>query len=432
MSDTPERAVTFLLTFLTTLAKRDLPLISLRHKPIDAYHAFEGDYDFITDSKKLNDILGIFHELATSHTIHYSINRTKYGKTKLWLYDTSKRYITLEIWTHLEIKEQAMLRSIFFDDLLPFIHDNRHFNSEFEALYYLSHLKTKKKNLATAEIQNRLQHYEALIREHQEIAPLYATLLQEPNARDRVGSEANLLLHRWGVLHRKTGAMKSKETTQRFFTALRRFKVQWLRALPFIPVVGADGVGKTSLIKGLQKQSQSNVRSFRFKTLFRHNILYQLSRPILKRRLSEPMEKNQYDDYFGSYMIFFALIKYPFALASAFVQCRFYLSDRYFHDLILQDTRFKEKKAHLRQNWRSLLAKIPKNYWFIHLDAPTPLILSRKDELNTEAINAYRHDIFVMYLEKPSCLYTYINTSRPQEECLEILLQNARLQGIKT
>jgi hypothetical protein len=143
------------------------------------------------------------------------------------------------------------------------------------------------------------------------------------------------------------------------------------------------------------------------------------------------MEKNQYDDYYGDWIITIAAIRYPFLVLGTLFSKKFYFSDRFFHDFIIQDTRFLEKRAHLRAGWKKLLHKSPNSYWFLHLDAPTDVILARKDELNREAIDSYREDIFAMYLEKPPLIYSYINTALPIERCTEHLLDTAKNVGIK-
>ena len=143
------------------------------------------------------------------------------------------------------------------------------------------------------------------------------------------------------------------------------------------------------------------------------------------------MPKNQYDDIYGAWLIRIASLRYPLVVLSAWLSGRFYFSDRFFHDYIIQDTRFLEKEAKLRKNWKELLKFIPNSFWFIHLDAPTEVILSRKEELNAIAIEHYREYIFQMYLQKPSLVYSYINTSLDLQRCVMPLLHQAKSIGIK-
>lgn len=81
-----------------------------------------------------------------------------------------------------------------------------------------------------------------------------------------------------------------------------------------------------------------------------------------------------------------------------------------------------EKETYLRENWKFLLQFIPKSYWIMHLDANSEIILSRKEELSSDDIDKYRELNFTLYLNKPSVVYSYINTGINVEKCRDVLL----------
>ncbi len=201
-----------------------------------------------------------------------------------------------------------------------------------------------------------------------------------------------------------------------------------------IPVVGPDGVGKTTLIDELVLCTDEKAQYYRFKKLFRKSFIYHISYRYLTKKLSKihgkKVEKNDFDDYYGVFIIFTALIRYPLLMLSTFFGRKMILSDRYFYDYILKDISFKDKKIVLRDKWKFLLKMIPNSYWFLQLDAPTDIILARKQEMTRYDIEMYRKLMFKLYLNKPSVVYTYINTKNDLNECKNVLEQEARNNGL--
>ncbi len=414
-------------------------MASLRYKPLEERVAFSGDYDFVTSEANIDAILEVLYTLATASQCNFVINRVKYGKTVVSLFGREgSQPIVLEIWSYLEVRFEKTLGYLFWEDVEPHIvYDEAmgyRLSMAFEALYYISHLKTKKKDLSLPLIRERLNYYsEVLKEEYPEYRQWYMALMTDSTLLSEIGTKANSALVEKGILFRAEDREKAAMARRvRLSISMHRIYSQWLRRIKITPVVGPDGVGKTSIIDALKRRSRSKIKYYRFKNLFRHNILYQLSAPFLKRRVETKVEKNQFDDLYGAWLVTIASLRFPLLALVTFLGRRFFFSDRYFHDLILKDTRFPEKKAALRENWKALLKKTPRSFWFLHLDAPTEVVLSRKQELNADAIDCYRRELFRMYLEKPSRIYSYINTANPIETCGDVLMETARNCGIKS
>lgn len=430
--------VEFLQHFINRLREKKIVMASLRYKPYTKEMAFSGDYDFITADVNVDAILQTLFDLASEHCINFVINRVKYGKVMIEIYNQhDDDFILLEIWTYLDVKYAKSLGYILWEDIeKEIVYDEEkgyRLSLEFEALYYIAHLQSKKKDLSVALIQTRLQHYlDALKNENSTLSTLYERLLNDAASLDKIASEANDILIEKGLLYTQANKEKKAKVQEiRFKRAKGRIYAQMLRKVKVIPVVGPDGVGKTSVIEEMKRKSHSKIKYYRFKGLFRHSLLYKLSSLYLRKKLPKRVPKNQYDDIYGAWLIRIASLRYPFVVLAAWLSGRFYFSDRFFHDFIIQDTRFLEKEAKLRKNWKELLKLTPNSFWFIHLDAPTEVILSRKDELNAAAIESYRRYVFQMYLEKPSLLYSYINTSLDLQRCVTPLLHTSKLIGMK-
>ena len=201
-----------------------------------------------------------------------------------------------------------------------------------------------------------------------------------------------------------------------------------------IPVVGQDGVGKTTLIDSLVLSTNKKSQYYRFKKLFRKSFIYHVSYRYLNKKLSKiygkKIEKNDFDDYYGIFIIFTSLLRYPLLMLRTFFVHKMILSDRYFHDYILKNISFEDKKIVLRDRWTLLLKIIPNTYWFLQLDAPSDIILARKQEMSKYDIDMYRQLIFKLYLHKPSVVYTYINTKNELSECKNILKHEAENSGL--
>jgi hypothetical protein len=422
--------------FVRNIQEKKIPLVDVRYKEYSIEAAYSGDYDFFTSSVYLDEILNTLFILATELQICFTIDRSKSTKTRIVLFENSGKTIFLEIWTSLEVKDphKKTLQYIFWEDLLNHL-DRSVFPVKLpiriEALYYLSHLYTKRKNLTSPDIQKRL-HYYAQHCKLEDISSLYDELMRRGGAIHEISHRANMFLMEMGVLKANNAfRLRLLELKIKIFSEFRKNKADILKFQRFIPVVGPDGVGKTTLIESLIKSFQKRSQYYRFKKTYRGSFIYNAIYPLLKLRTKKylnvtKIDKNQVDDLYGNFIFNIALIKYTLFIATNLLIRKFRFADRFFYDLILQNMRFDNKISGLRENWRSLLKKTPNVFWLIQLDAPDTVIHERKKELSEADILTYRLEIFKLYLHKPSIHYTYINTANTLETCTEILLKNSK------
>lgn len=206
---------------------------------------------------------------------------------------------------------------------------------------------------------------------------------------------------------------------------LYKKKFRKYKSRKIYPIIGPDGVGKTTLLTSAIDIKKKNIFYKRFKKIVRRSIIYNLMYPInklfLKRKLGFKPEKDQHDDVHYLLILLAGLFYYPYLIFNSSLKKRVVFVDRFFNDYLLENISFLDKKTRLRKNWNRLLFLIPRVFWTIHLDAKPKIILSRKDELRKRDVKKYKNYNFKIYLEKPSFVYTYINTGLDLEDCKSFL-----------
>ncbi len=200
-----------------------------------------------------------------------------------------------------------------------------------------------------------------------------------------------------------------------------KLKNSILKIITIIPIIGPDGVGKTTLLTTILNSLNQKFMIKRFKKIVRrsiiYNILYPINRAILRKKLGKKPEKDQHDDKHHKLIILVALLYYPYLIAISLISKKLIFIDRFFNDSLLKNISFMDKTTTIRENWQLLLKFIPRTFWIIHLDAKSEIILTRKDELSSDDIDKYRELNFKIYLEKPAVVYSYINTGNNLDNC---------------
>ena len=203
-------------------------------------------------------------------------------------------------------------------------------------------------------------------------------------------------------------------------------KKTFLKVSKFNPVIGTDGVGKTTIIENLVNKKKGQIKSYRFKRTYRKSLFYKLFKSIFwkptEKKLGGKIDKNQFDDYFGKTIFYISMLRFRFISLLNIFTISLKFSDRFFYDYFFKNIRFEEKETSLRSNWKKMLDLTPNVNMLIHLYAPYETISQRKEtEFSKEDINFYTEKIFEFYLIKPSIIYKFINTRNEVKKSVNLI-----------
>lgn len=436
----------------------DLPpfhLVQIRARELDLVTACDGgDYDLLLPVHEHPEFFRRLMHLAQQNNVSFTLDQTNPVKCRITLHAPQKTAdIVVEVWSHLEVRDPhtSTERTISWAVLAPLVVQNAsgwHLPQPLEALYYLSHLATRKKSLNSPTVQQRLEHYRVTT-----TAPEILELLRNLAANKNISaaaSAANRHLIARGLLQPLTGfsarcaAWWKAETEHR----IRQRRRSHTRGGVFA-FTGPDGVGKTTVITALCADLLDKAVPYRFKSLFRHNPLYNVLYALRYQQEAKAygeksggngesgkngkvvkLEKNIFDELQAPALFHLARLGHPWLKVRAWLGA-YRCCDRYYHELLFANLRRSGAQPQLRADWPFCAKKIPLPAWHLQLDAADAVILARKQELSPSALACYREGLFTLHLALKTPYYTYLNTGTSLDEVRATLRRAGAPLGLR-
>lgn len=295
-----------LLTFLESLReveRQKLGMVELRPRAKTVNEVANGDYDFVVNSYDLALILSAFLRACENHKVHMKVTRPSPNKRIIQLIKASQA-VTVELWLNVELSVSSGIpirRVLNGRELVNHLQDRSAEHAiAVKSAVYLTHLYFKNKAIdgplqqaRVAEFhdsltQNGNPSHEALLRIYSRIHSRNDCLRRED--LEEFNRHATSWLKSIGLKPRLSYFRRTRSYLRRV-TALRNF----------VPIIGADGAGKTSLCQELVQKSPERHVQIIYKNLFRnleYKSLYSISLLFFPAK-----EKNKFDEQVSGYVI---------------------------------------------------------------------------------------------------------------------------------
>lgn len=393
------RSCTQVLETLIELGRTGrLPCVMLRPREIDPDDAFEGDFDFLIDGERFDEILRAVFTLCQAAGISFVLRQVSAFKRQIELLDERARFVTIELWTHAEFRTHdrrghLTRAAVGYDAYRRMDADGR---GALLAALFLLHLHHKGKDLRGPLVRARLAHFAA---QTQDVPALHQVLMGLQAGSASLGEArraAMAFLRGQGVAIESPWHILVQRSKWALCGAIRW--PSWRTTA----VVGPDGSGKSALIDDIKHGPLGrHFRFQRFKRFFRRPLFYLVQR--------EP--RNVRDERM-LWLILPVAWTY-FSLSRLFTGWRQPLIlDRYFYDYFVRNVRSPSLPFRRIASYGVCSALAPRPERLIVASCPAAIIHERKQEMTQEAIAA----MYDMYLDQvgrglPVTLFCYTGAS---------------------
>jgi thymidylate kinase len=410
--------------------EKDHLAVELRSRSRDEESAFSGDYDYLMDSSRFEEIVKVFFRVCVEHAVSFQVQQRSAFKRRIILFGSDRRTIMFEFWPHAELTTDTHDKGWAFLTYQRFSEAcEAGVKEETLALLFVCHLFFKNKDLSSSQVQWRLEDFVSRMGciveqegEHasfaEEIRQLLSGIIQNQfTLSEANGMALNLL---------------AKENIQVEGCAFAKWSFALVKAQRFfrgwggriVPCVGPDGSGKTYFITTVMDwvdEHSLNAESTRFKRLFRKNIIY----AYISKRYRTPRDcpKNVADERLAPFLFWVALPAYWWAILNSLNKKAVFM-DRFFLEFMVRGYR-ENKGQGIRQipGYSLLCRLIPEPRRLIVLTADDELISSRKADLSSEAIQDFYSRYISFSVNRKISNVLFLNThssgSELAESCLD-------------
>jgi hypothetical protein len=409
--------------------EKDQLAVELRSRSRNEEAAFSGDYDYLMDASRFEEIVKLFFSVCLEHAVSFQVQQRSAFKRRIILFGSDGRTIMFEFWPHAELTTDTHDKGWAF---LPY----QRFSEACEAgvkeetlaLLFVCHLFLKRKDLSSSQVQWRLEDFvsrmDCIVEEGgehasfaEEIRQLLSGIIQEKFTLSEANGMALNLLAKKNIQVEGCGFAKLSFVLAK---AQRPFRGWGGR---IVPCVGPDGSGKTYFITTVMdfvNEHSLNAESVRFKKLFRKNKIY----AYISKRYRAPLDvpKNIADERLATLLYWVALPAYCWGILKSLNKKAVFM-DRFFLEFMVRGYR-ENKGQGIRQipGYSLLCRLIPGPRRMIVLTADDELISSRKADLSSEAIQDFYSRYISFSVNRKISNVLFLNTNCSGSELAECCL----------
>ncbi|CAM3357758.1 Thymidylate kinase-like domain-containing protein [Bordetella sputigena] len=378
----PSQCARALRAFIELARTGRIPCVMLRPRDIDGDGIFQGDFDFLIDDARFDEILAALFHLCQQTGVSFILRQSAPFKRQAELLHDDGRRVILEFWPHAELRTRGDVGPLSRAgvDYATYARLDDKDRGALLAALFLLHLHHKRKKLDTPLVRDRLAYFAERTVDIPGLGTAMRGLLAGTLELDAAHHTATayLLEHDIAVIPPARIALK------RLAWHLRR-ALHW-PSWGTTAVVGPDGSGKSALIERIQSAPQGARFSFkRFKRLFRKPLFYWGSEP---RNIRD--EKRLW--------LILPVAWATFSLTSLCTGWRRPLVlDRYFYDYFVRNVRVGSQQPFRRIAAYALCSALaPRPQRLVIASCPPEIIHQRKQEMSREAIAS----MYDMYLDQ--------------------------------
>ena len=423
----------------SSIIEKDQLAVELRPRSRDKDTAFSGDYDYLMNPSRFEEIVQLFFRVCVEHAVSFQIRQRSAFKRQIILFGEDSQKIIFEFWPHAELTTDSHRKGWSF---LTY----QHFSTACEAglkeetlaLLFICHLFFRKKDLSNSQVQWRLKQFTERM-DHaldkgsphasftEKIRELLSNITQNQLTLEEANRRAITLMEEKQIQIAGCGFAKRS----RMFTKAQRFFKGW--GARIVPCVGPDGSGKTYFITDVMKSVKENslkASSIRFKNLFRKNKIYSYINKRYRSRQNLP--KNIADEKLAFFVYWAALPAYCWNCLKSLNKKAVFM-DRFFLEFMVQGYRENQTQEITQISGYSLLCRlIPEPRKMIILTADNELIFSRKAEMSPDAIQDFYMRYVSFSVNRKVANILFLNTHHSGSKLAECCLDSIGVLKVKT
>lgn len=375
---------------LEIMGAEELPIIELRPKEKTLGAIVTGDYDFAIARSAIPRVLKIFVKACLMNNVDLEYHQN-YPNKKVIIIRGECAAIVIELWPKIELEKNKIKQEMDVSKIFQMISlgQQAEANTILSAIY-ITHIAYKNKNVSEPLQQERMTYFKAL---------LQASSIEMTGEKKKI---ADTLLAEYDQVSSETCSINDIEkankvavdvlesfgirlvTFRQSMTRGKFKKVGSNKIRRIIPVLGADGAGKTYLCEHIVNGSSGNIKHKPFKAFFRYGLDYRvLMRAAKKVGLGE--SNNVVDERMPFYVALkssMLLAAYDYYLA---LKKRRLIIDRYLCDYFITNIR-RDGAPRTIRGYYLAFKLLPKPSKLVVVMAKVETILARKEELTEEKI----------------------------------------------